>query len=237
MSDFINVSKSSLHVASTTSVVQLLSHVWLFATTWNAARQASLAFTISRSLLKLMSIESVMPSNHLILCHLLLFLTSVFPSIRVFSNELAVFHNKWPKYWSFSLNVSSSKEHSELIYFRIDWFDLLVVQRTLKSLLQHIKRLHTYNETKHHPRANKFQSKTYHANSPAIQEHSPELQYTRLPKVTPKPLTSHTSLLDTSLQSREKKSSSTHQNADTSFPNQETLTSHWYNPTHSEETP
>ena len=101
---------------------------------WTAARQASLSITNSWNLLKLMSIESVMPSNHLILCHPLLLLPSIFPSIRVFSNK-SVFCTKWPKYWSFSL--SPSNEHSGLISFRIDWFDLLAVQGTLKSLLQH----------------------------------------------------------------------------------------------------
>ena len=97
---------------------------------------ASLSFTISRSLLKLMSIESVMPSNHLILCHPLLLLPSIFPSVRVFSNE-SVLPIRWPKYWSFSFSISSSNEYSGLISFRIDWFDLLAVQGTLKSLLQH----------------------------------------------------------------------------------------------------
>ena len=114
--------------------VQSLSHVQLFATPWTAAHQASLSFTISQSLLKLMSIELVMPSNHLILCPLLLPL--IFPSIRVFSNE-SVLHIKWPKYWSFSFSISPSNEYSGLISFRIDWFDLLAVQGTLKNLLQH----------------------------------------------------------------------------------------------------
>ena len=118
------------------AVVRSLSCVQLFATPWSAARQASLSFTISQSLFKLMPIESVMPSNHLILCHPLLLLPSVFPSIRVFSNELAL-QIKWPKYWSFSFSISLSKEYSGLISFRIDWFDLLAVQGTLKSLLQH----------------------------------------------------------------------------------------------------
>ena len=115
-------------------VVQLLSHVRLFATPCTAACQASLSITNSWSLLKLMSIESVMPSNHLIPCRLLLLLPSVFPSIRVFSNELSP-HIRWPKNLSFS--ISPSNEYSGLIYFRIDWFDLLAVQCTLKSLLQH----------------------------------------------------------------------------------------------------
>ena len=108
----------------------------LTVTPWTAAHQASLFFTVSRSLLKLMSIESVMPSNHLILCHSLLFLPSIFPSIRVFSNESAL-HIRWPKYWSFSFSISPSSEYSGLISFRMDWFDFLTVQGTLKSLLQH----------------------------------------------------------------------------------------------------
>ena len=105
-------------------------------TLWTIACQASLSFIISWSLLKFMSIESVMPSNHLILCHLLLLLPSVFPNIRVFSNELALCI-RWPKYWSFSSSISPSNEYSGLISLRIDWFDLLAVQGTLKSLLQH----------------------------------------------------------------------------------------------------
>ena len=115
------------------SSVQLLSHVRLFATPWTAAHQASLSITNSQSLLKLMSIKSVMRSNHLILCHPLLLLPSIFPSIRVSSSE-SVLHIRWPKYWSFS--ISPSNEYSGLISFRIDWFDLLAVQGTLKSLLQ-----------------------------------------------------------------------------------------------------
>ena len=118
------------------SSVQLLSRARLFITPWTAAHQASLSITNSQSLLKLMSIESVMPSNHLILCRPLLLLPSIFPSIRVFSNE-SVLHIKWPKYWSFSFNISPSNEYSRLISFRMDWFDLLAVQGTLKSLLQH----------------------------------------------------------------------------------------------------
>ena len=102
---------------------------------WTVAHQASLSFTISKSLLKL-SIKSVMPSNHLILCHPLLLLPSLFPSIRVFSNESAR-RIRWPKYWSFSFRNSPSNEYSGLIFFRVDWFDLLAVQRTLKSFLQH----------------------------------------------------------------------------------------------------
>ena len=112
------------------------SHVQLFAITWTAACQASLSITNSRSSLKLMSMELVMPSNHLILCHPLLLLPSIFPSIRVFSNESAV-HIRWPKYWSFSFSINPSNEYSGLISFRMDWLDLLAVQGTLKSLLQH----------------------------------------------------------------------------------------------------
>ena len=115
--------------------VQSLSCVWLFAPPWTAALQASLSITNSRSLPKLMSIESVMPSSHVILCHPLL-LPSIFPSIRVFSNESAL-HIRWPKYWSFSFSISPSNEHSRLISFRMDWLDLLAVQGTLKSRLQH----------------------------------------------------------------------------------------------------
>ena len=114
--------------------VQSLSHVQLFETPWTAARQTFLSITNSQSLLKLMCMESVMPSNHLILCCPLLLLPSIFPSIRVFSNE-SVLCIRWPKYWSFS--VSPCNEYSGLIFFRIDWFDLLTVQGTLKSLLQH----------------------------------------------------------------------------------------------------
>ena len=111
------------------SSVQSLSHVRLFATLWTAACQASLSITNSQSLLKLMSIESMMPSNHLILCHPLLLPPSIFPSIRVFSSESAL-RIRWPKYWSFSFSISPSNEYSGLITFRIDWFDLLAVQRT-----------------------------------------------------------------------------------------------------------
>ena len=113
-----------------------LCHVWLFATPWTAAHQASLSVTNSQSLPKLMSIESVMPSNHLILCHPLLLLPSIFPSSRVFSNESALCI-RWSKYWSFSFNINPSNEYSELISFKMDWFDLLVVQGTFKSLPQH----------------------------------------------------------------------------------------------------
>ena len=116
--------------------VQSLSRVQLFATPWAAACQASLSITNSRSLLKIMSIESVMPSNHLILCRPLLLLPSIFPNIRVFSNE-SVLHTRWPKYWSFSFNISPSNEYSGLISFRMEWFDRLAVQRALKSLLQY----------------------------------------------------------------------------------------------------
>ena len=118
------------------SSVQLLSRVRLFATPWITARQASLPITNSQNLPKLMSIESVMPSNHLILCHPLLLLPSIFPSIRVFSNESAL-HIRWPKYWSFSFNISPYNEHPGPISLRMDWLDLLAVQGTLKSLLQH----------------------------------------------------------------------------------------------------
>ena len=114
----------------------MLSHVRLFATLWLAARQASLSITNFQSLLKLMSIESVMPFNHLILCCPLLLLPSIFPTIRVFSNE-SVLHLRWPKYWSLNISISPSSEYSGLISFRMDWLDLLAVQRTLKSLLQH----------------------------------------------------------------------------------------------------
>ena len=118
------------------SSVQSLSRVWLFATPWTAARQASLSIINSQSLCKLMSIESVMPSNHLILCHPLLLLPSIFPSIRVFSNESAL-PISLPKYWSFSFNISPSNEHTGLISFRMDCLDLFAVQGALKSLLQH----------------------------------------------------------------------------------------------------
>ena len=117
-------------------IVQSLSHVLLFATPWNAACQASLSFTISWTLLKLMSIELVMPSNRFVLCHPVLLLPSVFPSIRVFSNESGLYF-RWSKYWSISFSISPSNEYSGLISFRMDWLDLLAVQGTLKSLLQH----------------------------------------------------------------------------------------------------
>ena len=112
------------------------SRVQLFVTPWNAALQASLSIANSQSLLKFMSIESVMPSNHLILCRPLLLVPSIFPSIRVFSNE-STLQMRWPKYWSFSLSISTSNEHPGLISFRMDWLDLLAVQGTCKSLLQH----------------------------------------------------------------------------------------------------
>ena len=123
-------------VFSCFSSVQSLSHVWLFATPWTAALQASLSFNNCWTLLKLMSIESVMPSNHLILCHPLLLLPSILPSIRAFSNE-SLLRMRWPKYWSFSLNIGPSYEHPGLISFRMDWLDLLTVQGTIKRLQYH----------------------------------------------------------------------------------------------------
>ena len=116
--------------------VQSFSHFLLFTTPWTAALQASLSNTNSQNLLKLMSMESVIPYNHLTLCHHLLLLPSIFPSIKVFFNE-SVLHIRWPKYWSFSFSISPSNEYSGLISFRIDWFDFLAVQGILKSLLQH----------------------------------------------------------------------------------------------------
>ena len=124
---------TSFHMFSS---VQSLSRVWLFVTPWTAVCQASLSIANCQSLLKLMSIESVMPSNHLILCHPLLLTLSIFLSIRVFSNE-SVLHIRWPNNWSFSFSISPSNEYSEMISFRMDWLDLLAVQGTLKSLLQH----------------------------------------------------------------------------------------------------
>ena len=115
-------------------VLQSLSCVWLFVTPWTPALQASLSFTVSRSLLKLMSSELMMPSSHLVLCCPLLLLPSIFPSFRIFSNE-STLHIRWPKYWSFS--ISPFNEYSGLISFKIDWFDFLAIQATLKSLLQH----------------------------------------------------------------------------------------------------
>ena len=123
------------YIHPTFSSVQSLIRVRVFVTPWTAAHQASLSITNSRSLLKLMSIESVTPSNHLILSRPLPLLPSIFPSIRVFSNESVLI--RWPKYWSFSFSISPSNEHPGLISFRMHWFDLLAVQRTLKSLLQH----------------------------------------------------------------------------------------------------
>ena len=118
------------------SLVESLSHVWIFANPWSAANKASLSITNSQSLLKLMSVESVMPFNHLILCRPALLLPSISPSIRVFPNESAL-RIRWPEYWSFSFNMSPSNEHSGLISFRMGWLDLLAIQGTLKSLLQH----------------------------------------------------------------------------------------------------
>ena len=129
-------SSSSSSSSSFVVAVQLLSHVRLFGTPRTAARQASLSIINSQSLFKLMSIVSVMPSNHHIFCHPLLLLPSIFPSIRVFSNELAL-RIRWPEYWSFSFSISPSNEYSGLIFFRIDRFDLLAVQGILKRLLQH----------------------------------------------------------------------------------------------------
>ena len=126
----------SLCVVCLFSSVQLLSRVRLFASLWTAAHQASLSITNSWNLLRLMSIESVMPSNHLILCRPFLLLPSIFPNIRVFSSESAL-RIRWPKYWSFSFTISPSNEHPGLISFKMDWLDLLAVQGTLKSLLQH----------------------------------------------------------------------------------------------------
>ena len=127
---------SGLWPISSVQSVQSLSRVWLFPTPWNAAHQAYLSTTNSRSLLKLMPTESVMPSSHLILCRPLLLLPPIPPGIRVFSNE-STLHMRWPKYWSFSFSISPSNEYPGLISFRMDWLDLLAVQGTLKSLLQH----------------------------------------------------------------------------------------------------
>ena len=135
MLDFLPLSTHSLYFSSVSSV-QSVSRVRLLATPWAAACQASLSITNSRSLSKLMSIELVMPSNHITLYCPLFLLPSIFPSIRVFSSESAL-HIRWPKYWSFSFNIRSSNEHPGLISFRMDWLDLLAVQGTLKSLLQH----------------------------------------------------------------------------------------------------
>ena len=131
-----STSVSNLNTSFLINSVQLLSHFWFFATPWTTAHQASLSITNSQSPPKSMSIESMMPSSHLILCRSLLLLPSIFPSITVFSNESAL-HIRWPKYWSVSFSISPSNEYSGLISFRIDWLDLLAVQGTLKSLLQH----------------------------------------------------------------------------------------------------
>ena len=130
-----NVKQKSLFVTQFSSV-QSLSHVWLFAIPWTAAHQASLSITNSRNPPKPISMESVMPSNHVIICHPLLLLPSIFPSIRVFSNESGL-RIRWPKYWSFSFSISPSNEYSGLISSRMEWLDLPAVQGTLKSLLQH----------------------------------------------------------------------------------------------------
>jgi len=132
----VQLHKNSFKLLIQFSSVQSLSHVQLFVTPWIAARQASLSITNSQSSLKLTSIESVMPSSHLILCCPLLLLPPIPPSIRVFCNE-STLHMRWPKYWSFSFTIIPSKEHTGLISFRMDWLDLLAVQGTLKSLLQH----------------------------------------------------------------------------------------------------
>ena len=132
---FTNLVSEEVNFSITFSSVQSLSHGWLFATPWTAVRQAFLSITNSQTLLKLMSIESVMPSNHLIFCHPLLLPPSIFPTIRVFSNE-SVLHIRWANYWSFSFSISPSNEYSGLISCRTDWLDLLAVQGTLKNLLQ-----------------------------------------------------------------------------------------------------
>ena len=136
MSDSFVTPWTVTHQAPQFSSIQSLSHIWFLGTAWTAACQASLYITNSQSLLKFMSIELVMPSNHLILCCPLLFPPSIFPSIRVFSNE-SVLLIRWPKYWSFSFSISPSSEYSGLISFRMDWLELLAVQGTLESLLQH----------------------------------------------------------------------------------------------------
>ena len=140
LSAISQIGKDIYHIISfiygSYQAVQSLSCVWLFATPWTAARQASLPITNSQSLIKLMPIEFVMPSNHLIFCHSLILLPSIFSSIRVFSNE-SLLHLRWPKYWSFTFSISPSNEYSGQISFRIDWLDLLAVQGTLKSLLQY----------------------------------------------------------------------------------------------------
>jgi len=147
---------------SSIQLSSVVSSVWLFATACTAAHQTSLSITNSWSLLKLMSIESVMPSNHLILCHHLLLLPSNFPIIKIFSNE-SVLGIRWPKYWSFSLSIGPSNDYSGLISFRIDWFDLLIVQGTLKSLLKHhIKQIrHTPKAVKNKVRLVTFMCQKY----------------------------------------------------------------------------
>ena len=133
---FLGTQPSLITASVQFSSIQLLSCVWVFATPWTAACRAFLSITSAWSLLKLMSIELVMPSNHLILCHCLLLLPSIFSNIRVFSKE-SVLCISWPKYWSFSFSISPSNDYSGMIFFRMDWLDLLAVQGTLKSLLQH----------------------------------------------------------------------------------------------------
>ena len=130
--DHLAASYKTTHTLKISSV-QLLSHIWLFVTPCTAACQASLSITNSWSLHKFMSVESVMPSNHLILCHPLLLLPSIFPSISILSNE-SVLHIRWPKYWSFSFSISPTNEYSGLISFRLNWFDLLAIQGTLKRV-------------------------------------------------------------------------------------------------------
>ena len=132
----IKIEIYNVYVSAQFSSVQSFSHVRLFATPWITAHQASMSIIDSQSLIKLMSIESVMPSSHLILCRPILLLSPIPPSIRVFSNE-STLCMRWPKYWNFSLGISASNEYPGLISFRIDWLDLLAVQGTLKSLLQH----------------------------------------------------------------------------------------------------
>ena len=139
---FLQVDKDSIIIV----IVQSLSWVRLFVTPWTAAHQASLSFTISQSSLRLISIELMMPSNHLILCCSLLLLPSIFSSIRILSNESDL-HIRWPKYWSFSFSISPFSEYSRLLSFRTEWFDLLAVQETLKSLLQHHSSKHQFSST------------------------------------------------------------------------------------------
>ena len=142
ISPVVTCETSSLGCVSVVQFSSVPQYVWLFVIPWSTAHQASLSITTSRSLLKLMSMESVMPSNHLILCPPLL-LFSIFPSIRGLYNE-SVLHMRWPKYWSFSFNISPSNEHSRLISFRMDWLHLLAVQETLKGLLQHHSQKHQF---------------------------------------------------------------------------------------------